>query len=85
MTVVWAASAKRELGRLDKPDQRNVEEAVARYAASGDGDVVSVKQRPGVRRLRIGGHRAFFVRVQGSTLQVISVRKREDAYRKRGR
>jgi putative component of toxin-antitoxin plasmid stabilization module len=50
----------RDLARLDRIVQARIDAALVRFAATGHGDVKSLKDRPGELRLRVGKWRVFF-------------------------
>jgi putative component of toxin-antitoxin plasmid stabilization module len=49
--AIWA--------RLDRVVQARIDAALVRFAATGHGDVKSLKDRPGELRLRVGKWRVF--------------------------
>ena len=59
--VVFRPAAVRDLARLDRVVQARIDAALVRFAATGHGDVKSLKDRPGELRLRVGK----FIRVLG--------------------
>jgi len=58
--VVFRPAAVRDLARLDRVVQARIDAALVRFAATGHGDVKSLKDRPGELRLRVGKWRVFF-------------------------
>jgi len=77
--VVWTPPAVADMRRLDVQTARRIREAVDRYARTGQGDVVHLQGLPEFR-LRIGDWRVRFM-LERTTLQVLYVRKRSEAYR----
>lgn len=79
--VGWTPAAVRDLGRLDPPEARGVVAAVDRNAEAGVGDVRRLRDMdPPELRLRVGGWRVRF-RQDAATVTVLSVRRRDKAYR----
>ena len=48
--VVFRPAAVRDLARLDRVVQARIDAALVRFAATGHGDVKSLKDRPGDNR-----------------------------------
>ena len=80
--VEWDAASRKQARLLSKAQRREIGGAVNLLAATGSGDVKSLKGRPGELRLRVGDFRVLF-RVDYSSrhLLVIAVRNRREAYR----
>ena len=79
--IEFSHSAQRELDKLPVAVQRQIEGKLARYAASGTGDVKALVGMPGAR-LRVGDYRVAFTE-SGNLIAVRAVRHRREAYRKR--
>jgi mRNA interferase RelE/StbE len=80
--IHWLPRARRDLKRLDRQTQARVVDAVERFAASGEGDVVRlVGVTPPEYRLRIGDWRVRFSRDDEQLLHVLRVLPRGKAYR----
>lgn len=58
-TIVFSASAAKELDSLPLPARSQVSEALSEYAVTGRGDVKRLKGRAGFR-LRVGAYRVIF-------------------------
>lgn len=83
--IEWAASAARELRKLDKPVARRI--AVAVSALSDDPRPSGVKalagQPPGVMRIRVGDYRVVYVVEDAHVLvTVVRVAHRREVYRR---
>lgn len=83
LTVTWRSPARRELRRLDPPEQRRVIAAVERFAETGQGDILRlIDVRPPQHRLRVGPWRVrLTVDQQAMVLHVLHVLPRGKAYR----
>lgn len=83
LAVTWRSPARRELRRLDRPEQRRVIAAVERFAETGHGDVVRLTgMNPPQHRLRVGPWRVrLTVDPTGRVLHVLHVLPRDKAYR----
>jgi mRNA interferase RelE/StbE len=57
-----------------------IEAALVRYAATGYGDVRSLKGRPGEFRLRVGKWRVFFYLERPEVIEVLGIDNRGEAY-----
>jgi len=58
--LLFRPAAVRDLENLDRSVQARIDAALSRFAATGHGDVKSLKGRPGEFRLRVGKWRVFF-------------------------
>ncbi|HEV8241771.1 MAG TPA: type II toxin-antitoxin system RelE/ParE family toxin [Thermoanaerobaculia bacterium] len=83
LEVNWLPRARRDLKRLDRQTQARVVDAVERFAAFGQGDVLHlVDVKPPEYRLRIGDWRLRFSRdEERQVLHVLRVLPRGKAYR----
>ena len=81
--IHWLPRARRDLKRLDRQIQGRVVDAVERFAAEGEGDVVRlVDVAPVEFRLRVGDWRVRFSRDDElHVLHVLRVLPRDKAYR----
>jgi hypothetical protein len=70
--VVFRPSAVRDFARLDRIVQARVDAALVRYAATGRGDVKSLKDRPGQMR--------FFYIEAPDVIRVFGIDNRGEAY-----
>lgn len=80
--VLWQPPARKDLTRLDPPDQERIITAVVRLARTGQGDVVRLQAvKPPEWRLRVGPWRVRFRRNdQERTFDVLRVLRRDKAY-----
>ncbi len=80
--VHWQSAAHRDLSRLDAQVQGRILDAVERYAATGQGDVIRLQDvRPPEWRLRIGAWRVRFSRDETErVLDILRVLPRDKAY-----
>jgi mRNA interferase RelE/StbE len=78
--VVFRPAALRDLSRLDRVVQARIDAALVRFAATGHGDVKSLKDRPGELRLRVGKWRVFFSLEPPEFIRVFAIDNRGEAY-----
>ncbi len=78
--VVFRPAAVRDLARLDRVVQARIDAALVRFAATGHGDVKSLKDRPGELRLRVGKWRVFFCFEPPDFIRVLGIDNRGEAY-----
>jgi mRNA interferase RelE/StbE len=79
--IEFSRSAQRELDKLPGAAQKQIEAKLARYAATGAGDVKALVGMP-IARLRVGDYRVAFAE-SADLIAVRAVQNRRDAYRKR--
>ena len=80
--VNWTDAAIKDLGRLDKKTATRVDQAIQRFADTGQGDVKRLKGQQGELRLRVGKWRVRFTANEDG-LSVFHVLPRGKAYRRR--
>jgi len=79
--IVWTAQAKADLRAIDQQTALRILHLVARFLATGEGDVKRLQDiEPPEFRLRAGDYRLRFHNLQDSIL-VLAVKHRRDAYR----
>lgn len=80
--ILWQPPSRKDLGRLDPPDQERIIQAVVRLAGTGQGDVRKLKDvKPPECRLRVGPWRVRFRRDNHQRiLEVLRVLPRDKAY-----
>jgi mRNA-degrading endonuclease RelE of RelBE toxin-antitoxin system len=78
--IVFRPAALRDLERLDRLVQARIDAALVRYSVTGHGDVKSLKDRPGMFRLRAGKWRIFFRLEPPDVIRVIGIDNRGEAY-----
>jgi mRNA interferase RelE/StbE len=80
-SVAWTDQAKADLRAIDQPTALRILHTVARYLASGQGDVKRLQDlEPPELRLRVGDYRVRFYDY-GDSILVLSVKHRREAYR----
>ena len=81
MKIAWRDQAKAQLRAIDQPTALRILQALAHFAATGEGDVKRLQDiEPPEFRLRVGDYRLRFYD-QGDTLYVTAVKNRREAYR----
>ncbi len=81
MNIEWTRRARKDLRKLDIPEQARVVASATRYAESGFGDIRKVETTDKLA-LRVGDWRIFFKRKAKGTIQITAVRLRDKAYKK---
>jgi mRNA interferase RelE/StbE len=80
-SVAWTDQAKADLRAIDQPTALRILHTVARYLASGEGDVKRLQDiEPPEMRLRVGDYRVRFYD-HGDSILVLAVKHRREAYR----
>jgi mRNA-degrading endonuclease RelE of RelBE toxin-antitoxin system len=80
-TVAWTDPAKANLRAIDQTTALRILHVVARYLATGEGDVQRLQNvEPPEFRLRCGDYRVRFHDL-GDSILVVSVKHRREAYR----
>jgi len=79
--VLFRPQAARDLERLPNRDRRQVEEAIARFAQTGFGDVKMLAGEGRQLRLRVGDWRVRLLSQPPDTIRVLHIRNRGQAYR----
>jgi mRNA-degrading endonuclease RelE of RelBE toxin-antitoxin system len=82
LEIRWQSAAERDLSRLDRSTKERVIAAVERFAATGEGDVVRLRDvNPAEWRLRVGKWRIRFRHDHtAGMIQVLRVQRRDQAY-----
>lgn len=80
MTVIWTASARRDLRRLSRDVAGRVAGAVDRFAATGQGSVKRLSDAGGQLSLRVGDWRVLLT-YEEQNMVIQRVRPRGRAYR----
>lgn len=79
--IAWTDQAKADLRAIDQSTALRILHTVARYLASGGGDVKRLQDiEPPEMRLRAGDYRVRFYDY-GDSILVLSVKHRREAYR----
>ena len=79
--VAWTDPAKADLRAIDQTTALHILHVLARYLATGEGDVKRLQDvEPPELRLRVGDYRLRF-RDLGDSIIVLAVKHRREAYR----
>jgi mRNA interferase RelE/StbE len=79
--IAWTDPAKADLRAIDQPTALRILHIVARYLATGEGDVKRLQDvKPPEFRLRVGDYRVRFHDL-GDSILVLAVKHRREAYR----
>ena len=79
--IAWTDPAKADLRAIDQTTALRILHTVARYLASGEGDVKRLQDiEPPEMRLRVGDYRVRFYD-HGDSILVLAVKHRREAYR----
>jgi mRNA-degrading endonuclease RelE of RelBE toxin-antitoxin system len=79
--IIWTDQAKAQLRAIDQPTALRILHGVARYLATGEGDVKRLQDiEPPEFRLRVGDYRARFHDF-GNAIEITGVKHRREAYR----
>jgi mRNA interferase RelE/StbE len=79
--IAWTDPAKADLRGIDQATALHILHVVARYLATGEGDVKRLQDLdPPELRLRVGDYRVRF-RDLGDSILVLAVKHRREAYR----
>lgn len=81
MELAWTEAAITDVAHLDQGIARRVTQSIERFARTGVGNVKRLQGiDPPEFRLRIGDYRVRF-HISSTTITVLRVRNRRDAYR----
>jgi len=79
--IAWTDQAKADLRAIDQATALRILHIVARYLATGEGDVKRLQDvEPPEFRLRVGDYRVRFHDL-GDSILVLAVKHRREAYR----
>ncbi len=79
--IAWTDPAKADLRAIDKDTALRILHTVARYLASGEGDVKRLQDiEPPEMRLRVGDYRVRFYD-HGDSILVLAIKHRREVYR----
>ena len=81
LSIVWSDEARADLRRIDRQTALDILHCTDRYLATRNGDVKKLKPPQTGFRLRCGDYRLFFELRGETTIQIIGVRNRREAYR----
>ena len=81
LAIVWSEEARADLRRIDRETALDILHCADRYLATRNGDVKKLKPPQTGFRLRCGDYRLFFELRSETTIEIIGVRHRREAYR----
>lgn len=81
LSIVWSDEARADLRRIDRQTALDILHCTDRYLATRNGDVKKLKPPQTGFRLRCGDYRLFFELKDETTIEIIGVRNRREAYR----
>jgi len=80
-SVAWTDQTKADLRAIEKPTALRILHTIARYLASGEGDVKRLQDiEPPEMRLRAGDYRVRFHDL-GDSILILAVMHRREVYR----
>jgi mRNA-degrading endonuclease RelE of RelBE toxin-antitoxin system len=81
LSIRWSEEARADLRRIDRETALDILHCADRYLATRNGDVKKLKPPQTGFRLRCGDYRLFFEHRNETTIEIIGVRHRREAYR----
>lgn len=81
LSIIWALEAHAELRRVDRDTALDILRCTGRFLATRNGDVKKLKPPQTGFRLRCGDYRLFFEHGNETSIEIIGVRRRREAYR----
>jgi len=81
LSIRWSEEARSDLRRIDRQTALDILHCLDRYITTRNGDVKKLKPPQTGFRLRCGDYRLFFELRNETTIEVIGVRNRREAYR----
>lgn len=81
LSIRWSDEARADLRRIDRETALDILHCADRYLATRNGDVKKLKPPQTGFRLRCGDYRLFFEFRNETSIEVIGVRHRREAYR----
>ena len=81
LSIRWSDEARADLRRIDRETALDILHCADRYLATRNGDVKKLKPPQTGFRLRCGDYRLFFEHRNETTIEIIGVRHRREAYR----
>ena len=81
LSSLWSDEARADLRAIDRQTALDILHCTDRYLATRNGDVKKLKPPQTGFRLRCGDYRLFFEQRDETTIAIIGVRHRRDAYR----
>jgi mRNA-degrading endonuclease RelE of RelBE toxin-antitoxin system len=80
-SIVWSEEARSDLRAIDRQIALDILHCTDRYLSTRNGDVKKLRPPQMGFRLRCGDYRLFFELKNESTIQILGVRHRREAYR----
>ena len=81
IAVTWSPEARSDLRTIERESALQILHCLDRYLTSRSGDAKKLKHPLTGFRLRCGDYRVFFDYREESTIEIISVKNRREAYR----
>lgn len=81
LSIIWSDEARADLRRIDRETALDILHCTDRYLSTRNGDIKQLKPPQTGFRLRCGDYRLFFEYRNGTTIEIIGVRHRREAYR----
>jgi mRNA-degrading endonuclease RelE of RelBE toxin-antitoxin system len=81
LSIIWSLEARAELRRVDRDTALDILRCTGRFLATRNGDVKKLKPPQTGFRLRCGDYRLFFEHGNETSIEIIGVRHRREAYR----
>ena len=81
LSIRWSDEARDDLRRIDRETALDILHCAGRYLATRNGDVKKLKPPQTGFRLRCGDYRLFFEFRNETTIEIVGVRNRREAYR----
>jgi mRNA-degrading endonuclease RelE of RelBE toxin-antitoxin system len=81
LSIRWSEEARADLRAIDRQTALDILHCADRYLATRNGDVKKLKHPQTGFRLRCGDYRLFFEHRNETTIEIIGVRNRREAYR----
>jgi mRNA-degrading endonuclease RelE of RelBE toxin-antitoxin system len=80
-TVVWSGKLQAQIAAIDRETALGILHALDQYLTTGIGDVKKLRPPRHELRLRVGDYRVMFLAHGPSSIEILSVKHRRDAYR----
>jgi mRNA-degrading endonuclease RelE of RelBE toxin-antitoxin system len=81
LSIIWSIEARDDLRRIDRQTALDILRCAGRFLATRNGDVKRLKPPQTGFRLRCGDYRLFFEHRSETSIEIIGVRHRREAYR----
>jgi mRNA-degrading endonuclease RelE of RelBE toxin-antitoxin system len=80
-TVVWSRNAQSQVAAIYRETALGILHAIDDYLTTGIGDVKKLRPPRQELRLRVGDYRVFFLFRDLSSIEILAVKHRREAYR----